>query len=537
MDHNTTTFSMPELKDFVPEWLRKWLVIGMLICIQMSGGVYLAAVAEMVGSTALMQEDVMMAGYATLAGMSLNFILMYRLKFRFPSRTIYMICVPIIMVANNIPLITTNMFLITLSCFILGYFRMWATFACNTQIQLWITPKRDMAVWFSYIYLVVQGMIQITGLFTVYVATFAKWEYVHLAINGLMLITLLMAVTLFKPNSDMRRIPLLGVDWLGMLIWGGTLLCVIFIAVYGEHYDWWSSEQIQFATGCGILLLAINIFRASVIRHPFVDLRIWTHSCTWQPIIGYIIVDILISPSHLFEHIYTEAILGYDAEHLISLNWVAVAGTACASIFTWQTFAKRKWTYRTMGVIIMTALSLYLMSFYFIIDYNLEKSALIFPIFCRSFGYVVWSIVALTMVTRLPFELFFQGLSVQAFFSAATGAAIGAAVLHRFFNIVMKKNAMLLGAAFDNVNHTAIHIPHGQLYGALQQHAMLVSMKEIFGWLLIISLFGLILVLTSKSDVRPVRVLEPTTRTIRRLIKHNLKIRRLWTSDEAAITK
>ncbi len=526
--HHSGAPFMPDMRAFVPEKLRPWIVIALVMMVQLSGGVYLAAIAEMVGSTALLQEDVMMAGYASLAGMSLNFVLMFRLKFRFPTREIYLICAPVIIVANLVGLLTTNVFWITLACFIMGFFRMWATFCCNTQIQLWITPKRDMSVWFCYIYLIVQGMIQLTGIFTVYVATLAKWEYVHYTVIALMLLLILAAMTLFRHYRSMPKLPLYGIDWLGMLMWGGTLLCIIFVAVYGEHYDWWQSEHIRYATGCGLLLLALNLLRASFIRHPFIDLKIWTHRATWYPLLIYILVDILISPSHLFEHIYTETILGYDAEHVISLNWVALAGTICGAAFTWRTFALRKWTYRTMCIIAFMAITSYLVSFYFIIDYNLEKSALVFPIFCRSFGYVVWAIIALTMVTKLPFELFFQGICVQAFVSAATGAAIGAAVLHRVFNIVFKKNAMFLGATLDNVNLKATSLPFGQVYGALQQQALMVSMKEIFGWLSLVALLALLGLLFSKSDLRATKAVEPAVRTIRRLVKHNLRVRGLW---------
>lgn len=61
--------------------------------------------------------------------------------------------------------------------FIAGVFRMWATFECNSTIQLWITPKRDMAVFFCFIQLLVQGCIQFSGLASVYMAFLAQWQY------------------------------------------------------------------------------------------------------------------------------------------------------------------------------------------------------------------------------------------------------------------------------------------------------------------------------------------------------------------------
>ena len=52
--HETGPFSIPAIRDFVPPKLRPWIIIAFVIVFQFSGGLYLAAVNEMVGSTALM---------------------------------------------------------------------------------------------------------------------------------------------------------------------------------------------------------------------------------------------------------------------------------------------------------------------------------------------------------------------------------------------------------------------------------------------------------------------------------------------------
>lgn len=54
--------------------------IAFVVIIQFSGGVYLAAASDMVGTTALMQEDILMAGYASLIGLAVNFAVMFRIN-------------------------------------------------------------------------------------------------------------------------------------------------------------------------------------------------------------------------------------------------------------------------------------------------------------------------------------------------------------------------------------------------------------------------------------------------------------------------
>lgn len=80
-------FDIPDVPDFVPRRLKPWIFIFFVLIIQFSGGVYLAAASDMVGTTALMQEDILMAGYASLIGMAINFAVMFRIKFRFSNRT------------------------------------------------------------------------------------------------------------------------------------------------------------------------------------------------------------------------------------------------------------------------------------------------------------------------------------------------------------------------------------------------------------------------------------------------------------------
>lgn len=479
----------------------------------------MAAAGEMVGSLALMQEDIMMAGYASMAGMALTFAIMFRLKFQFTSKVAFLTCCTALILCNLVAVHTDSVPLLVAVCFISGFFRMWATFECNSTIQLWLTPKRDLSIFFCFIYLLVNSCIQLSGLATIYVSYFSKWEYMHWFIIGLLGFVMLLVMLLFRNIRVLRRLPLYGIDWLGALLWGLILLCIVFVCLYGDHYDWYESAPIRIATSAGLVMLLLNIWRASFIRHPFISLQTFRYRMVWLPFLLYILIDFLLAPSHLLEHIYLEGILGYDSLNTVSLNWVVLLGIVAGAFFTWQTFALRKWSYKVMTVIAFSAIVGYLALFYFTIDYNLSKSALLLPVFLRGFGYVIIAICFLTALSRVPFEHFFQAVSVQAFVSATFGGVLGAAVLGEILKFTVKRNAMLLGATLDHVNPLAVRIPFGQLYGAVQQQALVVSMKEIFGWLTLLGLFCIFIFMVNESKVRPQNAIHPTYRAIRKLIK------------------
>ncbi len=115
-------FSIPAINNVIPEKAKPWIYILFVIIFQFSGGVYLATMNEMVGETALMHEDILMAGYASLAGMTLVYTFMLRLKMRFMSKFSLIFTSFGLILANMITLNTTLIGVITASLFTLYFF-------------------------------------------------------------------------------------------------------------------------------------------------------------------------------------------------------------------------------------------------------------------------------------------------------------------------------------------------------------------------------------------------------------------------------
>ncbi len=516
-------FDIPDVPGFIPRRLKPWLFIFFVIIIQFSGGLYLAAASDMVGTTALMQEDILMAGYAQLVGMSINFAVMFRLKFRFSNRVGLLICGSVLIAANVLTACTDSVPLLVLTCFIAGWCRMWATFICNSTIQLWLTPVRDMSIFFCFVYLLVDGAIQLSGVLTVYTAFFSQWEYMHFLMIGLLALMMLLVLLLVKPVKGPMQIPLLGIDWIGAGLWSVVMLCFTFICVYGNYYDWWESEEICGATLLGILCAAINLWRATFLHHPYISLEAMRNRNVVRATFIYLIFFTLLATEHVFEHSYAQAILGFDETNMIDLNLYVLAGIVVGVIFTYFTFALRKWRYKTMTAIGFALATGYLAYFYFLIDYGVEKQMLFLPLFMRGAASVIISIVYLTSIVQsgLHFFVFPQALTINGFTGAVMGATLGPALIGELLRHVMARNASQLSAAFTRVNLTE-HTSIGSLQGLVQPHALLVSMKEIYGLLLIIAVLALVVIAVSYGPIRPQAIM-PKWRTIRRLLRHQVR--------------
>ncbi len=518
-------FDIPDVPDFIPRRLKPWLFILFVLIVQFSGGLYLAAASSMVGTTAMMQQDILMAGYGSLVGMSINFAVMFRIKFRFSTRTQLLVCGAVLIAANIICACTSSVPVLVATCFVAGWFRMQATFACNSTIQLWLTPVRDMAIFFCYVYIVVDSAIQLSGIATVYTAFFFQWEYMHWIMIGLLAMMMLMVAVLVRPVRAPLFIPLLGIDWLGSLLWSVFMLSFTFICVYGNWLDWWESSRVWFATFLGVACLALNLWRAGFLRHPYVSLRALTNRNVVRATCVYLVFFTLVATEHVFEHSYAASILGFDETNLIDLNWYVFAGIIVGCAFTYFTFASRKWRYRTMTAISFALVIIYLAYFYFFIDYGVEKEMLFIPFFFRGAGSVIVSIVYLTSIVQsgLPFQVFPQALTINGFTGAVMGATLGPAIVGEALSRTVAKNIALLGSDIVDFNSSIVGIPLVRLFDMVGKQALVVSMKEIYGWLLIVAVISLLLVIAGRWSVRPFAIF-PKWSTVRRAIRHIVRL-------------
>lgn len=512
-------FDIPDIPNFVPRRLKPWLFIFFVVIIQFSGGVYLAAASDMVGTTALMQEDILMAGYASLIGMAIDFCVMFRMKFRFSNRVTLLASSIVLIAANLISTNTGSVPVLVATCFVAGWFRMQATLAINSTIQTWITPERNMAVFFCFVYILVDGVIQLSGVASVYATFMYRWEYLHWFMTGMLVLLMVMVTLLVRPVKGPVRIPLLGIDWIGAGLWSVFMLCFTYVCVYGDFHDWWESREIVLATCLGLACLALNLWRATFLHHPYISYQAMRNRNVWRAAMVYLVFNTIMATEHVFEHGYAATVLGFDDTNLIDLNWYVFAGIAVGCAFTYFTFATRRWRYKTMTAVAFSLAAVYLAYFYFTIDYGVEKEALFIPLFCRGVASVIISIVFLTSMTpgesKLHFFVFPQALTLNGFAGAVMGATLGPALIGEWLQHAVARNAALIGSVMTDVNQAAAHMRLGELYGIVQVQALVVSMKEIYGWLLIAALLSIVLIICSYSPVRLSSVF-PRWSTIRR---------------------
>lgn len=203
-------------KDFVPDFLRFPLMLLIIIIFMLSGGIYMSAVSEISGSFSWIKEDILMAGYASMTGLTMAFPLLFRILFRFPTRSILLVSAVAFIVCDYVCMVCQYLPLVVLMSFISGFFRILSTFVCWSNLQLRITPNRDFAVFFPFLFTFILGSVQLTDIVTGYSISAFEWRAMHRLTIGAFI--LVFALVYFCMRRGYRQAPYIlfkGIDYLG----------------------------------------------------------------------------------------------------------------------------------------------------------------------------------------------------------------------------------------------------------------------------------------------------------------------------------
>ena len=184
---------------------------------------------QMSSELGYIKEDVSMAGYASFIGMTIIFPILFRLKFRFTTRSILLTVCPILIVCNLITMHTSNIALMIVVCFISGFFRMWGTFECFSNMRLTITPAGDFSTFYPVIYIIVLESIQLSGLVATHITDWANWRYMHWFVIAMVSVVWLCVFLFTRHFRPGKVVPLYNIDWLGAALWVAFLFSIVFI--------------------------------------------------------------------------------------------------------------------------------------------------------------------------------------------------------------------------------------------------------------------------------------------------------------------
>lgn len=516
------TFSMPMYHDFVPQCVRPWIYVVLAFCFQFSNGMYLGAMNNVVGEWGVMREDVQMCLYATLTGMALYFPVLFRMKFRFTNRALLMTAAAVIVACNAVSMLRLPLPVLWAACVVCGMAKIQGTFECMSNIQLWMTPKRDFAVFFPLLHVVLLTSIEVSGFVAAWFAHEMHWTFMHWFIILLMLLVLVVQAVLTRPVHAMPKIvPLDGLDCFGAVLWCAFWLQTAWLLCYGDWLDWWYSPQLRLVCGTALITLAVCLQRMAHHPHPYFEPAMWSYRYVVPVILLIGVVEALFSCEHVLESVFYEEVMHYDDLTAEKLNQWSLPGIWAGCLFSLGWLKIMRWNaYRLMAVALLV-FALYAGGFYFTVDSSISIAQLRLPLVCRGFAYAVLSISLMwCLECIMSFQHFFQALSLFNVLHMLIGGLVGSALHAHGLKYYIADGFAHCSGYVDAVRASALGVDVGAAAEGMVEAFMAQSVKILFGWTLIAALFFAMLMLL--WDIPGVR------RNIRRIPEWSTVGMRVW---------
>jgi hypothetical protein len=504
-------------REGVPHMLRVSLILLFGLLYQYAGSINLSSMNQMVSEISFLNEDVQMAGYCMIAGITVCFPVMYRLKFALCTREIFFVAAVGLMFCTAITMNVNIPWVVWMASFAAGFFKMLGMFGCTSNFRLIVTPGRNYNAFFPVVYLLVVGGTYLSGLTTSYLTYYGNWRLMNLFVIALLLVHVGLVYFLMKP--DHRPGPYLspkGLDVMGFILWSGFLISGMWVFCYGEHYEWWRGRPIWLVSlVCGVFFV-LAWCRSHFHEKPYLDLKIFSYGAVWKVIFWLFAASILQSAPRLLQSIYLSAVLQYDSLNVISLNYPILYGIVLGSLFAFYCRVKWHWNTKLFMVFAFGMLVYYIGAMYFLIDGETNKEAFYLPLVAVGISEVMIGIMSNVYISQsVPFSYFFPGLCAIGFARCGIGNVAGAAIVQRLYNWALVKNSVY---AADNLDGTLLpfDMPSwSETLTEVSRQSVMLTLKECYGYLVIFGVVCILLIMMTTYRNSVTRII-PRMAAIRR---------------------
>ena len=495
-------FRVPSFNSYVPRKIQPWIYLAFAFVFLMSGGIYGGAMSQVMGEYSMKREDVLMVIMFNVVGVAMPFPFLFRMKFRFTNRQLLLNAALVIAACNVLMLYTQWLPLMCLLAYVAGFFKLCGCFECMSTIQLWMTPKRDFAVFFPLLYCLVLGNMSLSAWVTEHlVYTWQDWRIINWCMAGALLLVALVVYVTTHNFRFMKPLPFVSLDYLGCLLWSAWMLEFVFFFNYGEYYNWLDSSVMRMDVVMFVVTGYFCIQRMLHIRHPYIAPGAWRYRRLAPLLILFAFVEFMGSTPKVLQTAFTGGVLhwGNVTTNVFNLvEWLAALG-GCMFCLLWCKVLRLKYTrLLTVGVAAMVC---YPVMMYFLIDPGVNIEALYLPIALRSFGNAIFFCMLTVYLEELmPFHHFFMGLTM-------------AGLVRNGPMSTMCTGLYSFGLRYQMADNMSRGLPYGA------SDLLMISVRQLYGVTCVIGVAVLLVFLL--WDIQPVR------RTLKKMPKWSLVGKRL----------
>lgn len=520
--------TMP-LRKGVPHWLGIVVMFVLLIPNMMLNGAYTGSAIDISGSLGVLSEDISMTYYAASAGMAVTYPLIPFFRSLVTTKSIILIDLLLQIVLAIVCAQSVHIEINMVCGFLIGILKAFLMLEIISVLMPFFSPNRDRAQFYAYFYPMVFGLGLLSTVITAWLAYSYQWQYMYYLIIAFDLLAMVLVMLLFGYGRRPARIPWRQIDFVSITFISIFFLLVIYGATYGKVLDWFSSTSITASIVLAPMFLLLFLWKQSDKR--YIDLSVLKSG---KAIIGYLFMGLgmVFNLSSLLVSNYTTSVLRIDSVHSNLLSLWAFPGYIIAAIICFYWFRIQKFRFRVLIFLAMSTIVVYFGMLYFGLMPNGTYEFLIIPTIFKGVGIMILFIAfGVYMVEDLKPQLMLHNaffmIAVRSVVVPVVGGAMFSNVLYR---LVQSKSA-LLGSGLDMQNTIAMarynssyssalaqgnsveqatSVATNNLYNLVQTQAMMVSLKEILGWMFIVS-FVVMVVVCFIPFHRTVKVKVPQT--------------------------
>ena len=313
----------------------------------------------------------------------------------------------------------------------------------------------------------------------------------------------------FRHNRPVKAVALSDLHIREMFVISTGLLMLMYVINYGKVLDWMASGKVCAYIIIAPMLIALFIWYQSHSEKPYVSLAPLFQA---KAIVGYLYMMLVMffSTSTTLLTNYLTIILKVDTTHTYSLYIYLLPGYIVGAFICFWWFRWQRWRFRFLIAGGMSCFVIFFGILYFGISPNSTYEMLYLPLFFRGLGMLTLIIAfALFAVEDLnPKFLLSNAFFLIIFRSVLTpimATSFYSNVLYRLEQKYMYSLSETITTAdplaasrYSQSLNNALAQGHGNaeaaqlatnsLYTTLQQQSLLLALKEILGYLLVISI-------------------------------------------------
>ncbi|MGV8944946.1 MAG: MFS transporter [Lutibacter sp.] len=477
--------------DWVPKPIQLLLIIVFLLPILVVSGIYTGNLSFMVGSLGTQNEWIVFANYAGVVGMGVSLPIIFRYKLRFHTKFL-MVRTLIFLALASFMLGTTDHNIVMVSCaFFIGFLKMFALIELIMPVMFILSPKGDRPRFYSIFYPMAIIVPQIAGYLMTRVGFDTYWQNANYIMAIIMLVLAALALIFMHNKRFDRKVPLYYVDWTGMFLYTIVFLAMAYVIAFSKQQNYFQSDNIMLATGVvivGIILYQIN---QRLTKRPFVNFGSLKNYNVVHGIMMLFMLGFFLAGSSLQSKI-TIGVLGFDTVMDNSYNLWMIPGLVLASIFSLKWLGNDK----SLKIYLLTGFSAficYYLFMYFLVSANVSYEQLIIPNMLRGFGMGVLFIgVWLYALNNLSVDATLGAAAVLIIIRTMIGPGVWSLIFN-YFDGIWSLEALTNMAGKMDASAYSKETAMG-LYRNLNLDAMMISIKRIYGVLILLGMAILVYV-------------------------------------------